>query len=134
MANEVIVKSKERLFRGKTLEFLKGLSVRESADFMPSRSRRSIMRNFQDVENFVKRCEKKAAKNKRIKTHLRDLVIVPQLVGMDIWVHNGRSFEPVKVEIEMIGHRLGEFAMTRVRAKHTSVGMGATKGSRAKKK
>ncbi|MBU0466056.1 MAG: 30S ribosomal protein S19, partial [Nanoarchaeota archaeon] len=67
------VRRKELIYRGKTLEELKTLDVRESAKFLPSRSRRSVIRNFQTIEKFIKRCEKKVAKNKKIKTHLRDL-------------------------------------------------------------
>ena len=134
MAREVIVRSKEVKYRGKTLEELKGLDVRESAKHLPSRSRRSVLRNFDVVENFIKDCERKIAKKKRIRTHLRDIVIVPRLVGMTIGVHNGKSFEDVNITLEMIGHRLGEFAFTRTRVNHSGAGVGATKGSRAKKK
>ena len=130
----VEVRSKEEKFRGKTIEELKQLDVRESAKYVPARSRRTIMRNFDIVEKFVKACDEKDSKKKRIKTHLRDMIIVPKLVGKTIWVYNGREFVSVQITIEMIGHRLGEFALTRKYVKHTSAGVGATKGSRAKKK
>lgn len=131
--NEEYVR-KEVLFRGKSLEELKKLDVRESAKFLSSRSRRSIMRKFDVVENFVKRCEASVAQKKKIKTHLRDIVIVPRLVGMTIGVHNGKTFTDVHVASEMIGHRLGEFSLTRQRVTHGSAGIGATKGSKALKK
>jgi small subunit ribosomal protein S19 len=89
---EVIVRSKDKKFRGKTLDELKLLDVRESAKFLPSRSRRSVLRNYDVHEKFIKECEKKIERKKRIKTHLRDMVIVPRLVGMTIGVHNGRGF------------------------------------------
>ena len=122
------------MFRGKTLEELKTLNVRESAKFMKSRSRRSVLRTFGTIEKFIKRCDKKLAKNKKLKTHQRDIVIVPQLVGLTIGVHNGRNFQEVPITVEMIGHRLGEFSQTRAKATHTSMGIGATKSSKAKKK
>jgi len=134
MVEEVRVRSKEKRYRGKTLEELKVLDVRESAKYLPARSRRSVLRNFDVIEKFIRRCEKKNQRKKRIRTHLRDIVIVPRLVGMTIGVHNGRSFQDTQITIEMIGHRLGEFAMTRTRVSHSSAGIGATKGSRAKKK
>ena len=134
MTEEVIVKSKEKKYRGKTLEELRALDVRESAKYLPSRSRRSVLRNFDVIEKFVRVCEKKISRNKRIRTHKRDLVIVPKLVGMIIGVHNGKEFRNVEITIEMIGHRLGEFALTRNRVAHSGAGVGATKGSRAKKK
>lgn len=131
---QVRMERKVHLFRGKTLEELKTLDVRESAKFMKSRPRRSVLRNFDTIEKFIKRCEKKLAKNKKLKTHQRDLVIAPQLVGLTIGIHNGRNFQEIPITVEMIGHRLGEFAPTRVKATHTSMGLGATKSSRAKKK
>lgn len=131
---EVDIRKKEVFFRGKSLEDLRKLDVRESAKHLSSRSRRSILRNFDVIEKFIKRCEKKIAKKKKIKTHLRDLVIVPQLVGLTIGIHNGRIFQDVEITTEMIGHRLGEFAMTRAKVNHGSAGIGATKSSRALKK
>ncbi len=130
----VEIQKKEMTFRGKTVEELKTLDVRESARYLKSRPRRAVLRGFDKIEKFIKRCEMKLAKKKKIKTHYRDLVIVPKLVGLNIQVHNGRNFQEVPITSEMIGHRLGEFAPTRVKATHTSMGMGATKSSRAKKK
>jgi small subunit ribosomal protein S19 len=134
MANEQSVKRKEQIYRGKTVEELKKLDVREVSKYLPSRSRRSILRNFNVIERFIKRCQKRAEKGKKIKTHLRDLVIVPQLTGLTISVHNGKAFQDVQITHEMIGHRLGEFAQTRGRVNHGSAGIGATKSSRAQKK
>jgi small subunit ribosomal protein S19 len=128
------VRKKEQIYRGKPLEELKGLDVRESAKFLPSRSRRAIMRNFDQIQKFIKRCEKKIGRNKKIKTHLRDLVIVPKLVGLTIGIYTGKTFQEVPIAVEMIGHRLGEFAPSRGRVNHGSAGLGATKSSRAQKK
>jgi len=131
---EVQVRKKEQVYRGKPLEDLKALDVRESAKFLPARSRRTVMRNFDSIEKFIKRCEKKGVRNKRIRTHLRDIVIVPKLVGLTIGIHNGKAFQDVQITVEMIGHRLGEFSMTRPRVNHGSAGIGATKSSRSQKK
>jgi len=131
---EEIVRSKENIYRGKSLEYLKELDVRESAKFLPSRSRRSVMRNFDKIEKFIKRCERFKAKNKRIKTHLRDIVIVPKLVGLTIHVYNGKSYIEVQINHQMIGHRLGEFSHTTGRVAHSAAGIGATKSSKAQKK
>jgi len=134
MTNEVEIKSKEHFYRGKTIEELKAMDTRESAKFLKSRSRRSVLRNFDIIEKFLKRCEKKLAKNKRIRTHARELVIVPKFVGLTIAVHSGKEFKEVEITHEMIGHRLGEFVATRGKVNHGSAGIGATKGSRAQKK
>lgn len=121
-------------FRGKTEEELKKLDVREFSKIVKSRERRFLLRQFQKVENFVNRSKEKQKKNKQIKTHVRDIVIVPEMIGMKIQVYNGRQFMPVDIVTEMLGHRLGEFAPTRGRIKHGSAGVGATKGSKAKSK
>ena len=126
--------TREAKFRGMSIEELKALDVRESAKYLKSRARRSVLRNFDKIERFIKRCEKYIAKNKRIKTHLRDIVIVPKLVGMSIGVYNGKNFQDIPITHEMIGHRLGEFAGTRQKVAHSAAGIGATKSSRAQKK
>lgn len=131
---EVIVKSKEVFYRGKNLEELKKLDVREVAKYLPSRSRRTVLRNFQMIENFVKRCETAVSRNKKIRTHLRDVIIVPRLVGMNIAIYNGKSFNDILVKHTMIGHRLGEFSLTRVKVTHGAAGIGATKSSAVAKK
>jgi small subunit ribosomal protein S19 len=128
------VRRKETNYRGKSLEELKELDVREVAKYLPARSRRSLMRKFDVIEKFIKRCDKKIARNKKIKTHLREIVIVPKLVGMTIGVYNGKSFQEIPITVEMIGHRLGEFALTRSKVNHGSAGIGSTKSSRALKK
>ena len=125
---------KDFLYRGKSIDFLKTLDVRESAKFLPSRSRRSILKSFDIVEKFIKQCDEKVSKNKPIRTHKRDIVIVPKLVGLTIGIHNGKVFNNVNIAPEMIGHRLGEFSLTRSKVNHGAAGIGATKSSRALKK
>lgn len=128
------IKKKDFTYRGKTIEELKKLDVREFAKFLESRPRRAALRQFQDIENFVSRCREKESRDKEIRTHKRNLIIVPQMVGMKIQVHNGNKFLPFEITGEMLGHRLGEFSPTRNRVKHGKTGMGATKGSKAKSK
>lgn len=121
--------SRVKLYRGKQIEELKALDIREFAKLLKSRPRRAIMRKYDLVDSFVKRCEKEQAKNKPIKTQKRDIVIVPRLVGMTIAIHAGKEYFPVKITEEMLGHRLGEFAMTRKKVQHGAPGVGATKSS-----
>lgn len=125
---------KQFKFRGKSLEELKAMSVREFAKLLKSRRKRTILRQFQKVEDFVNRSQVKLSKNKQIKTHQRDLIVVPQMVGMKIGVYNGQNFIPINITGEMLGHVFGEFAPTRVRVKHGSAGVGSTKGTRSKSK
>lgn len=134
MAQEVTLKSKDKRFCGLTLEELKTLSLKDSLKYIPARSRRSVLRHPEVVERFIKSAEEKMSRKRKIKTHLRDIVIVPKMVGMEIGVYNGKTFEDVKIEMEMIGHRLGEFALTRQKVNHSAAGIGATRGSKAAKK
>lgn len=131
---EEFVKSKEQIFRGQQLEYLKTLDVRESAKYLPSRARRYVLNNFNAVEKFIKTCEDKIARKKKIKTHLRDIVIVPKMVGLIIGIHNGKAFTDVRITVDMIGHRLGEFSITTSKVNHSEAGIGATKSSKALKK
>ncbi len=125
---------KQFKFKGKTIDELKTLDVREFAKYLRSRQRRSVLRQFHEIEKFINRSKEKIAKKKQIKTHQRDLVVVPEMVGMRIQVYNGRSFVPVDIIGEMLGHKFGEFALTRARIKHSKAGVGATTGTRAKAK
>jgi len=134
MEEETEAKKKEHVFRGKNIEYLKSLDVRESAKYIKSRSRRSILRGFDKIEKFIKRCESNIARNKKLRTHLRDLIITPKMVGYKIGIHNGKIFQDVQITVDMIGHRLGEFAPTRGKVNHGAAGIGATKSSRAQKK
>lgn len=128
------LKKKEFKFRGKTIEELKVLDVREFAKYLSSRARRTVLRQFQDIEKFINRSKKKLSNGKRIKVHNRSLVVVPEMVGMKIQIYNGREFIPIEVTGEMLGHRFGEFALTRARINHGKAGVGATKGSKHKAK
>lgn len=129
-----VMKMRERKFCGLTLEQLKAFSIKELANYLPARSRRSLLRHPEVVERFLKSLEQKLSRKKKIRTHLRDLIIVPKMVGTNIQIYNGKSFEDMHIEIEMIGHRLGEFALTRQKVNHSAAGIGATRGSKAAKK
>lgn len=118
-------------FRGKTIEELKQLDTREFAKYLKSRQRRAVLRQFDTIENFISRCEKKQKKGKLIRTHLRNLVIVPRMVDLVIYIYNGKSYVKVQIMPEMLGHRLGEFSVTRNRVQHGAPGIGATRSSAA---
>ena len=69
--------------------------------------------------------------NRVIKTWSRRSTVVPEMVGITLAVHNGRKFIPVFVTEDMVGHKLGEFALTRHFRGHISK---ADRTSKAKKK
>jgi small subunit ribosomal protein S19 len=72
--------------------------------------------------HLIKKVEAAAAKNDRrpIKTWSRRSMIVPEMVGLTLAVHNGRQHVPVLVNEEMVGHKLGEFAATRTFRGHAA--------------
>lgn len=118
--------AKEFLYKGKKLDELQGMTLTELSQVFPARQRRKIKRGFSEEEK--KLIAKIQAKN-NVKTHLRDMIILPQMVGKTIRIHNGKSFEQVVVLEEMIGHYFGEYAMTRKRTAHNAPGVGATRSS-----
>lgn len=126
------IKKKEFNYRGKTLSELKEMNIREFAKLLKSNERRTALRQYDELQKFIIICNKKIQDKKLIRTHLRHLVIVPKIVGMKIHIHNGNTFVPVEIEKEMLGHRLGEFSLTRQKVKHGSAGIGATKSSASK--
>jgi len=118
--NDMQVKKKEQLYRGKTLEELQKLDVREFAKLLSSNRKRNVLRNFQEHEKFLARMKEKSDKGKKsMKTHIREFIILPKMVGMKFQIYNGREFLPLEVTFEMLGHKLGEFSPTRSKTKHT---------------
>ena len=116
------------LFKGKTLEELQSMSLEDFAKLIPSRERRNLARGFDDEEK--KFIEKIKTSNKAIKTHMREFVIIPIMLNKRILVHNGKEWIQVDIKPEMLGHRLGEFSLTRRRVQHSAPGVGATKSSK----
>lgn len=118
---------KEFTFKGKTLEELKKMSLIELAQLVPARQRRTIKRGFTEQQKILL---KKISRNeKNIETHCRDMIVLPEMIGRAIRVHQGREFVTVMMEPEMIGHCLGEFALTRKKVSHSAPGIGATRSS-----
>jgi small subunit ribosomal protein S19 len=120
---------KEFSYRGKSEEELKKMSIDEFSLLVPSRIRRSLKRGF--TENQKALLKKLRNGKNNVETHSRDMVILPEMIGKTIKVHNGKSFEMVIVNAEMMGHLLGEFVMTRKEIKHSAPGIGATRSSAA---
>ena len=68
---------------------------------------------------------------KTTKTHCRDIVILPEMVGRNILIHTGKEWSQIVIQEEMLGHILGEFALTRKGVQHSAPGIGATRSSAA---
>jgi len=123
-------KKKEFSFRGYSLEELQKLTIEEVLPLLPSRVRRSLNRGLTVRQDKLLKDIEKAQKGDTIRTHCRNMVILPSFVGHTIYVHNGKEFQRVNIDPNMIGHYLGEFALTRQVVKHTGPGVGATRSSK----
>ncbi len=76
---------------------------------------------FVDLHLLKKVEQAQAANNRRpIKTWSRRSMVLPEMVGLTIAVHNGRQHVPVLVSENMVGHKLGEFASTRTFKGHAA--------------
>ncbi len=120
---------KEFTYRGKTTEELVKMDIREFGKLLKANEKRSILRKSDEIQKFILRCNKKISMKKPIRTHFRHIIIVPAMIGMKISIHNGKEFTPVIITSEMLGHRLGEFVVTRSKVKHGAAGIGATRSS-----
>jgi small subunit ribosomal protein S19 len=124
----------EFTFRGHDLAELQAMDLEEVAALLPARQRRSIERGLtREQEDLLERAEQADAEetaNDPIRTHLRDMPILPAMVEQTFAVYTGQSFERVRVEPEMLGHYLGEFQLTRTSVEHGQAGIGATRSSK----
>ena len=123
---------KEFEFRGIPLAELESMSLEKLFQLFPSRQRRSLTRGITDGKRKLIE-EIKAAKAGKlknpIKTHLRDLIVLPYMVGVTVNVFSGKEFRPVNIVPEMIGHYLGEYVVTNKRVTHGAPGVGASRSS-----
>jgi small subunit ribosomal protein S19 len=123
-------------YRGYTLDELKKMSMDQFIQLLSSRARRTLRRGLPPRQKkLLERLRrsyraKKRGKDLITRTHVRDMLIFPEMVGLKIGIHTGAKFETVEIKPEMIGHYLGEFALTRKHVQHGSPGIGATKSSK----
>ena len=126
---------KEFVYRGYTLDSLMSLSMDEFINLLPSRQRRSLQRGLTSEQRILLEKIRKAkeaikqGKTIKVKTHVRDVIILPEMVGIKIFIHNGKEFIPVDIKPKMIGHYLGEFAITNKPVRHGTPGIGASRSS-----
>ncbi|GJP42607.1 hypothetical protein CLOM_g2154 [Closterium sp. NIES-68] len=78
----------------------------------------------------AKREAEEGEKPEAVRTHLRNMIIVPEMIGSVIGVYNGRVFNQIEIKPEMIGHYLAEFSLSYKPVKHGRPGIGATHSSR----
>ncbi len=120
-------KKEEFSYRGRSLDELKAMDLNALVELLPARQRRKLKRELTDDQ---KKLLQKLREGKTVRTHLRDMIILPEMVGHTIGVHNGKTFDNFEVAPEMIGHYVGEYALTRRRVSHGGPGVGATRSSK----
>jgi small subunit ribosomal protein S19 len=117
-------------FRGKTIEQLKSLPREELIKLVNSDARRILKKGFSPEEKtLLEKIEKRTKSKKAIRTHVREMLILPSFVGLTINVHNGKEFIPIEIKPSMVFHRLGEFSLTTKQVKHGAPGLRATRSS-----
>ncbi|NOJ27483.1 MAG: 30S ribosomal protein S19 [Nitrososphaera sp.] len=127
---------REFKFKGYTQEQLQALSIENLIPLLNARQRRSLDKRVGTYMNDEKRKLREKVKLARegklkgnLRTHVRDMIILPDMVGLTIHVHNGKDFAQVAIKPEMIGHYLGEYAITNKRVQHGAPGVGASRSS-----
>ena len=134
-----LAKERDRLkfhYRGHTLDALKKMNMDEFIQLLPARARRSLRRGLPPRQKKLLERLRRAYRAKRrgkdilTRTHVRDMLIFPEMVGLKIGVYNGKIYQIVDVKPEMIAHYLGEFSLTRRHVQHGSPGIGATRSSK----
>ena len=123
---------KEFTYRGLSQKELVELPLDKLLKLFPARIRRSLTRGINDGKRKLIG-EIKAAKEGKLKTpintHLRDLIILPYMIGTTVNVFSGKEFVPVTITSEMVSHYLGEYVITNKRVSHGAPGVGASRSS-----
>ncbi|HKM50973.1 MAG: 30S ribosomal protein S19 [Candidatus Bathyarchaeia archaeon] len=121
-------------YRGHSFDELQQMSMDEFIRILPSRQRRSLTRGLTADQRILMELIRGSSRGKSkdakpIRTHCRDMVILPEMVGLNLLIHSGKEFESIDVKPEMIGHYLGEFVITNKKVLHGTPGIGASRSS-----
>jgi len=123
---------REFTYRGLPQKELEELPLDKLLVLFPARIRRSLTRGINDNKRKLIG-EIKATKEGKLKTpintHLRDLIILPYMIGTTVNVFSGKEFVPVTITSEMVSHYLGEYVITNKRVSHGAPGVGASRSS-----
>ena len=123
---------REFTYRGIAQKELEELPLDKLLKLFPARIRRSLTRGINDNKRKLIG-EIKATKEGKLKTpintHLRDLIILPFMIGTTVNVYSGKEFVPVTITSEMVSHYLGEYVITNKRVSHGAPGVGASRSS-----
>jgi len=115
-------------YRGRTVEELKAMSMDEFIALLPSRMRRSLRRGLSNEQRIILE-RLRQNDEKPIKTHSRDMVVLPEMIGKSLLIHSGNEFVEVRINEKMVGHYLGEYVITNKPVRHGKPGIGASRSS-----
>ena len=115
-------------YKGKSVEELKTMSLEEFAKMLPSSQRKKLSKGLSEKEKkFLERLRKS---EKPVRTHLRQMIIIPEMFDKTVMLHSGKEWVRIIIKPEMVGHKMGEFLLTRKRVLHSAPGVGATRASK----
>ena len=118
----------EFTYHGLKIEEMQKMGISDLVPVMPARVRRKVVRGLtRGEEDLLTRFR---SGDEKIRTHLRDMVVMPEMLGKAVEVYNGKEFVKVELQPEAVFHYLGEFALTRKKVAHGSAGIGATRSSK----
>ncbi|EIM19383.1 40S ribosomal protein S15 [Wallemia mellicola] len=124
-------------YRGIELDQLLDLKNEEFMDLVHARARRRFQRGLKrgplGLIKKLRKAKKETPPNEKpavVKTHLRDMLVVPEMIGSQVAIYNGKVFNTVEIKPEMTGHYLGEFSISYKPVRHGRPGIGATNSSR----
>merc|ERR1711964_182427 len=129
---------KKFYYRGVDLDALMEISTEEFGNLVTARARRRLIkrgltRRYYALNKKLRKAKRESVQGEKpavVKTHLRDAIVVPEMVGSMVGVYNGITFNSVEIKPEMIGHYLGEFSISYKPVRHGRPGIGATNSSR----
>tara|TARA_B100001765_G_scaffold49294_1_gene28731 strand:- start:241 stop:636 length:396 start_codon:yes stop_codon:yes gene_type:complete len=119
-------------YHGLSQKELEELPLEKLLKLFSARARRSLIRGINDGKRkLIEEIKATKAGNLKttINTHIRDLIVMPFMIGVTINVFSGKEFVPVTITTEMIGHYVGEYVITNKRVSHGAPGVGASRSS-----
>ncbi len=110
------------------------MSMDEFIKLLPARQRRSLSKGLTNEQRILMEHIRQARKENGgkavpVKSHVRDMIIIPELLGLTLQLHSGKEYVAIEIRPEMIGHFVGEFAITNQKVVHGTPGIGASRSS-----
>ena len=127
-------------YRGHTVDEIRSMSMDEFIKLLPSRQRRSLTKGLTNEQRtlleHIRAAKKQNGGNggkggvaSPVKTQCRDMIIIPEMIGLTLHLHSGKEFTPLEIRPEMIGHYIGELVITNQKVVRGTPGIGASRSS-----